>query len=165
MPGQLQDETSMELGGAAAMGWEAFAYMKHVTSGDTDQVYILKNDQNGVNWWQCAIAIEGSNSVSDLMLFVNSNNDNTTYCGRSGVHAGLAGELRGITHNDQYASNIVPALETCSEVACVGHSKGGAMCNLFTMCANVGLGNMEGIADANGWDDYSSLIWTKKKHE
>ncbi len=101
----------------------------------------------------------------DLMDFLFLNNKEQSYCGRNGVHAGVAHELWLLTHDSQYTSEIVPALETCHEVTCVGHSLGGALCNLFTMCANQGLDNLQNssLEDEN-WDDYESLIWTKKSY-
>ena len=73
--------------------------------------------------------------------------------------AGVAGELRGITQNPQYAKKIVPALEMCHEVTCVGHSLGGALCNVFAMCANSDPGNSNRRADRNGNDDFEALTW------
>jgi len=67
-----------------------------------------------------------------------------------------------ITHDLQWDSEIRPALETCDEVTCVGHSLGGSLCNTFTMCANNGPEYLEGNTDPGMQDDYDSLKWTKK---
>lgn len=165
-------ETPSKLDGVYRSGWETFAYMNHKTTNgivftDVDQVFVLKNDGDA-NRRQCIIGFQavshGLNAVMDFTNFVNNSNDATSYCGRSGVHDGIKNELWKITDNPRYASVIVPALETCHDVTCVGHSLGGALCNLFTMCANQRLENLDESHDAQtGWDDYKSLIWTKKK--
>jgi hypothetical protein len=124
------------------------------------------------------------------MKFLFENSRKTGYCGRYGVHAGVSDELWQITHDDQYSEIIKPALETCHEVTCVGFSLGGSLCNIFTMCANMGENNLD-RADGEGedserlysipihyfyfndelicslrstpemYDDYNSLAWTK----
>lgn len=161
-------ETDLGLEGVTQMGWEAFAYMNHKTDGmlssDSDQVYILKNDRGNSNRRKCIISFAGSNTFNgDFTNFLMGGKDETSYCGRGGVHSGMSNELSRITHDPQYANDIVPALETCYHVTCVGHSLGGALCNLFTMCANQGLENLDESDDAENWDDYTSLIWTKKE--
>ena len=94
---------------------------------------------NGNNFKKCIITFSGSESlVGDLSNFLFLNSGTTSYCGRDGVHIGVRNELRQITHDEQWASAIKPQLETCHEVVCVGHSLGGALCNVLTMCANQG---------------------------
>ena len=153
--------------GVVALGYELLAQMKHesnnfMTSTDLDGVIVLKSDQNP-NYRKCIISFEGSDDISDLTNFVGRNNNPTSYCGRKGIHSGVKDELWEITHDSQYASIIKPALETCHEVSCVGHSLGGSLCNLFTMCANQGRENLEKMrySDESMWDDYYSLVWTK----
>jgi hypothetical protein len=152
--------------GVSALGYEVFAQMNHeskfLSSSDYDSVTVLKFDVND-SYRKCIIAFEGSDGISDLTDFVGLNKNPTSYCGRDGIHSGVKNELWGITHDSQYASLIKPALETCHEVTCVGHSLGGSLCNLFTMCANQGLENLESMSydDEAMWDDYYSLIWTK----
>ena len=134
--------------------------MKQESSGiinDIDQVYVLKNDRNGIDSRKCIIAFQGSDNVKDFMNFINSGNDETTYCGIERVHSGVSNELSKITRNSQYANTIKPALETCYDVTCVGHSLGGSLCNLFTMCAN----QDPSLVSAESWDEYNSLIWQK----
>ncbi|KAL9190052.1 hypothetical protein ACHAXT_007263 [Thalassiosira profunda] len=157
-----EQETSSQLGGVAVLGWEMAAHMVHETNGaivsDTDTVYVLKNDRpNGTR--RCIITFQGSDGTADLSNFVFGSNDATEYCGRPGMHSGVAGELRGITQNPQYAKKIVPVLETCHEVTCVGHSLGGALCNVFAMCANSDPGNSNRRADRNGNEDFEALTW------
>ena len=66
-------------------------------------------------------------------------------------------ELWQITHNSHYQDVIKPALETCQEVTCVGHSLGGSLCNVFTLCANRDVKP----TDSEGLDDWESLVWQK----
>ncbi|KAL7534297.1 hypothetical protein ACHAXR_010452 [Thalassiosira sp. AJA248-18] len=165
---QYDQETSSKIGGVSVLGWQPFAYMVHETErsigflSDTDTLYVLRNDQQNSNHRKCIIAFQGSDGTTDLANFAMGSNDDTGYCGRYGVHTGVSDELWKITHDPQYANIIKPALETCDDVTCVGHSLGGALCNVFTMCANQGLGYLDGSNDAQMWDDYNSLIWTKK---
>lgn len=171
----FEEETAVGNEGVAHAGWEPFAYMKSETEGmlsDSDTVIVLKKDNTSTNYRSCIIGFQGSDSLLDFSNFVSSNNEETSYCGRYGVHTGTANELWHLTHDSQYASEIVPALESCHEVTCVGHSLGGALCSLFTMCANRGLEYLQNNndsdlmfeEDANHWDDYNSLIWTKKSY-
>lgn len=151
--------------GVSALGYQLLAEMQHqssfMSSTDSDAVIVLKNDVND-SYRKCIISFEGSDGLADLTEFVGWNNNPTSYCGRNGVHSGVKNELWSITHDSQYASIIKPALETCHEVMCVGHSLGGSLCNLFTMCANQGKENLEnGYSDESQWDDYNTLIWTK----
>mmetsp|Transcript_15049 Transcript_15049/g.28604 ORF Transcript_15049/g.28604 Transcript_15049/m.28604 type:complete len:466 (+) Transcript_15049:544-1941(+) len=159
-----EQKTSSRIGGVSVYGWKTFAFMVRETDSsmpfadDTDTVYVLKKDQSA-NYRKCIIGFQGSDGASDLANFIFRSKDPTDYCGRSGVHTGVKNELWRITHDSQYANVIVPALETCHEVTCVGHSLGGSLCNLFTMCANHGLENLRGSNNRKMWDDYNSLIW------
>lgn len=145
--------------------WEAFAFMNHQTDfllgTDQDVVYVLKNDEDTSNR-RCIISFAGSESLEgDVARLVAGNEGSTGYCGRQGVHIGVRNELWQITHNQDYQDVIKPALETCHEVTCVGHSLGGALCNVFTMCANQGHENLDQWDDEGMYDDYYSLIWNK----
>jgi hypothetical protein len=167
-----RQETASNLPGVAAIGWEALALMTHssttdilvASSTDTDNVYVLKNDDDP-NFRRCIIGFQGSDGVSDLANFVGSSQDSTRYCGRDGIHSGVRDELWDITHDLQYQNIIKPALGTCHEVTCVGHSLGGALCNLFTMCANQGLENLDASDGEDMLDDYYSLVWQKPTSE
>jgi hypothetical protein len=158
-----EEETATRTGGVSVHGWQALAYMEHAHEGgmwlsDSDNVLVLKSDWNPGRR-RCIIGFQGSDGASDLLRFVRGGNDPTGYCGRTGVHGGVARELAEITRDAQYAARIVPALETCHEVTCVGHSLGGAMCNLFVLCANQGLENLNDADSRQMWEDYQSLIW------
>lgn len=151
--------------GVAGLGYSLLVHMNHesrfVTATDNDSVIVLKNDNNPT-FRKCIISFKNSDTLSDLIGFVGRNNDATSFCGRSGVHSGVKDELWDIINDSQYTASIKPALETCHEVTCVGHSLGGALCNLFTMCANQGLENLNKFTNGNdGWDDYYALTWTK----
>ena len=122
---------------------------------------VLKNDSDQ-DRRKCIISFSGSeSSVGDLSAFLLNNAGSTGYCGRYGVHIGVRNELWQITHDSQYQNIIKPALETCHEVTCIGHSLGGALCNVFTLCANNGKEDLDRKDDAGMWDDYNSLVWTK----
>ena len=112
---------------------------------------VLKNDSNIDNRRRCIISFAAAgNVVGDHMKFLfEKNSRKAGYCGRYGIHAGISDELWQITHDDQYSDIIKPALETCHEVTCVGFSLGGSLCNIFTMCANMGENNLD-MADGEG---------------
>mmetsp|Transcript_4642 Transcript_4642/g.10344 ORF Transcript_4642/g.10344 Transcript_4642/m.10344 type:complete len:389 (+) Transcript_4642:42-1208(+) len=152
------------LGGIDRLGYEPFAFMVHASKmmliDDTDTVYVLKKDDSASR--RCVIAFQGSDSVFDLSKFLMQYKDPRKFCGRSGIHSGVADELSGITRNPQFGKVIVPALETCDDVVCVGHSLGGSLCSLFADCANNGLQNLIGSSDSEMWSDYKSLTWRRK---
>ncbi|KAL7552244.1 hypothetical protein ACHAWF_015472 [Thalassiosira exigua] len=147
-------------GGVAPLGWEVDAQMEHITEGDSDRVYTLRNDADP-NFRRCIISFQQSREIADFGVFFKG--ATTGYCGRDGVHIGLRNELWQLTHNAQWASEIKPSLEKCHEVTCVGHSLGGALCNVFTMCANTGPEYLVGNTDAGMQDDYDALVWTKAR--
>lgn len=116
--------------------WEVIAFLDHITGSDHDRVAVVANDDQA-NHRKCIISFQGSDDMfGDLSNFLLGNADPTKYCGRNGVHTGVRNELEHIIADYQYHNVIKPALETCHEVICVGHSLGGSLCNLFTMCAN-----------------------------
>jgi hypothetical protein len=154
--------------------WKVAAFMNHQygNNGDNDPVVVYEKTQdeddnndvdNNNNFKTCIISFAGSESIGDWGDFLPWNSGTTGYCGRHGVHIGVRNELWSITHDDQWTNVIKPQLETCHEVTCVGHSLGGALCNVFTMCANQGEENLDELDDAGMWDDFEALAWTKAK--
>jgi len=65
-------------------------------------------------------------------------------------------ELWSITNTPQWKSGISSKLPHCKWVSCVGHSLGGALCELFTLCAN---------SNHKGHPDYDALAWEPGKYE
>jgi hypothetical protein len=130
--------------------WKLVGYA-HVPgkSGDTDDVLLLQNKETG----RCTISFEGSFGMADLGSFWYDYG--TGYCGFHDVHVGVRNELWSITAmpgNPSWASGIKPKLPQCEKVTCVGHSLGGALCELFTLCAN---------SNRIGDPDYDKLAWRK----
>ncbi|KAL7536257.1 hypothetical protein ACHAWF_005417 [Thalassiosira exigua] len=160
-----ENESPSRQGGAGEVGWELAAVMDHETTSsvpwDSDSMSIFRNDRDP-DRRRCIVGFQGSDHLADLANFVLGNADEVSYCGRHGVHGGTVGELRGITSDRQYRDVIVPALEECDEVTCVGHSLGGSLCQLFMYCANA---DPEGFHVSNGLakNDYESLVWDRKK--
>jgi hypothetical protein len=153
-------ESYLKLEGVAGLGWETFAFMSVESGTDKDQAYVLKNDADSSRR-RCIISFQSTDSLSDAAIFFSSNNAVNSYCGRNGVHTGTSNELRRFTRDSQWNGTIIPALETCHDVTCVGHSLGGSLCNLLTICANHGWENLDGSDDEENWDDYTTLIWNK----
>lgn len=98
---------------------------------DLDRVLVLQHDE-----LECSIVFQGSQGLPDLLSFVES--WGTGYCGFSNTHTGVRNELWTITNHPDYNHSIKPKLEKCKSVTCIGHSLGGALCELFTACANSG---------------------------
>ena len=110
-------------------------------------MFVLKNDINYAHR-KCIISFKGSETYTgDLGNFLFGKAGAGDYCGSRGVHTGVKDELWQLTNNPQYERHIKPALASCQELSCVGHSLGGALCNVFTMCANQGLENLNQKGD------------------
>merc|ERR1712194_15710 len=148
--------------------WKVDAQLTHTTEfdffgkkeTDTDRVYTLWNDSDPAIGRKCIISFQQSRSKADFGSFARSHT--TGFCGRYGVHAGVRDELWHLISDPQWAANIKPSLEQCDQVTCVGHSLGGSLCNVFTMCANTGHEYLADNTDLGMQNDYDMLTWTKK---
>lgn len=127
-------------------GWELVgkAVDKH---GDDEDPILVVQDSASLN---CAIVFVGTNSFSEL--FTSTTDYGTGYCGFKGVHVGYRNELWTLTGKPW--QKIKPKLQECKKVICVGHSLGGALCEIFAACANSGH-----VTDP----DYQRLVWTKQQ--
>jgi len=146
----------------ATNGWSLHQHMNHISTMDEDHVYTMHKDAKnaaGQDIKQCLIVFSGSKEVADFGSFLSSYT--TGYCGRYGIHTGVRNELWQITNDPEWAANIKPSLAQCDELSCVGHSLGGALCNIFTMCANTDIANI-GSWDKGMKKDYDSLMWDVK---
>jgi hypothetical protein len=112
---------------------------------DKDAVLVIQNEAT----LGCTINFEGSYNIADLNSFASDYG--TGYCGFRNTHVGVRNELWTITANHEYQAGIRPVLPQCKYVTCVGHSLGGALCELFTLCAN---------SNSGGDPDYDKLAWT-----
>lgn len=113
---------------------------------DKDMVLLLQTQETG----HCTVAFEGSNGMADLAAF--GSDYGTGYCGFQNTHVGVRNELWSITNTPQWKEGISDKLTHCETVSCVGHSLGGALCELFTLCAN---------SNHKGHPDYDALAWEK----
>lgn len=95
----------------------------------------------------CALVFTGTNDFGEF--FTSTTQTKSLYCGFQGTHVGYAGELYTISKN--LFPFFKPKLAKCRRVICVGHSLGGALCELMAACAN------SGHTDSN---DYKLLAWT-----
>lgn len=111
---------------------------------DPDVVLLLQHPENGF----CTINFEGSDSLADLGSF--GRDFGTGFCGFSNTHVGVRNELWQIVASDEYKDQIKANLPFCKRVACIGHSLGGALCELFVTCAN---------SNRRGDPDYDLLAW------
>lgn len=129
-------------------GWKLVGYAQIPgKAGDTDDVLLLQSSESG----RCTINFEGSWGMADIGSFASDYG--TGFCGFDDVHVGVRNELWHITAmpgNPSWASGIKTKLPMCTKVTCVGHSLGGALCELFTLCAN---------SNRIGDPDYDRLAW------
>merc|ERR1719384_3045715 len=99
---------------------------------DKDQMLLVQETKTGA----CALAFSGTDNPSELYTSLKSYG--TGYCGFTDVHAGYRNELWTLTNQPAYRKGILPKLARCSKTICVGHSLGGALCEIFVGCANSG---------------------------
>jgi len=95
----------------------------------------------------CALIFTGTNAFSEFAT--STTQYSTGFCGFRGTHVGYRDELWTLTKN--VFPFMKPKLAKCRKVICVGHSLGGALCELFAACAN------SGHTDD---PDYQLLAWT-----
>jgi len=98
----------------------------------------------------CALVFTGTNSMADLPA--STTQKGSKYCGFEGVHDGYRFELWAQVH--VMWPKVRPTLEQCNKVICVGHSLGGALCELFAACANSG---------HTTEPEFQELAWQKAK--
>lgn len=117
------------------------------TSGayDDDPILIAQNSKN----LDCALIFTGTNTFGELGSSVKQHL--TGYCGFDKVHAGYRDEIWQLSDHAIWPK-ITAKLAKCNRLICVGHSLGGAMCDVFSGCINSGH-----AADA----DYKKLMWYK----
>lgn len=133
--------------GTKRLGWHVVARETRVegagASYDEDPVMVLQH----ATTLECALVFAGTNNANELGTSIHQ--WGRSYCGFDNVHAGYQNELRRIT-GDLWP-RLRPKLSRCRKVACVGHSMGGSLCELFAACAN-----SQRLEDA----DYQQQAWT-----
>lgn len=110
--------------------------------------------------FDCVLAFEGSdNMLKDLGDWLHNSDYRTqNYCGFQGVARGYSEEILAIVKHKEFVKHIKSKLPQCEKVAVSGHSKGGALANLFAACANRAV-----IHGSNAQRDYSAVAWRKGK--
>jgi len=110
--------------------WTLVSRVEDEHGTDTDPVMVAQES----NTLECAIVFTGTNAGSELST--STTQYGTGYCGFEQCHVGYRNELWTITNN--LFPQLKPILSSCSKVTCVGHSLGGALCEIFAACANSG---------------------------
>merc|ERR1719203_597098 len=129
-------------------GWSLVQQEVYKNSNDEDPVMVIQQGST----LDCALVFTGTNSVAEFST--STTQYGTGYCGFQEVHVGYRNELWTLT-NASLWKKVRPTLEQCNRVICVGHSLGGAICEVFAACANSG----------NTTDpDYQKLAWEKAKN-
>jgi hypothetical protein len=82
---------------------------------------------------ECILTFEGSDSAIDWLNNVQLKR--VSFCGMSGIHEGFTKSLKRILNCPSWQNNIKPHLGKCSKLNVMGHSLGGAMATLFSVCA------------------------------
>lgn len=107
----------------------------------------------------CVITFQGTKSPQDWwdnLQFVTA-----PFCGLPmSVHQGFRSQTRWMTQNPQWQANIRAKLGKCSRVFATGHSLGGAMATLFTMC--IAQAPPKGV---RGHIDFKRLGWHQETPE
>jgi hypothetical protein len=126
-------------------GWRLVGYQETPGKiGDKDNVIVAQHTNQ-----DCFLMFEGTNNLADaLTMIVHYGGE---FCGFYNCHTGVKNELWTLVHDDHYQNSIKPVLQQCSSVTCIGHSLGGALCELWTACANSG---------RQGDPTYELLAWT-----
>jgi len=118
------------------------------TSGKKDPLFLLKNRKdNG-----CALVLTGTtsdNSRNPINDIAGLESHPQTYCGFKDVQAFYAKEMIALTSDTAWA-NMKDKLKGCKRVSCVGHSIGGALCEILAACANSGKKTNE---------HFQNLVW------
>ena len=120
-------------------------------AGETDRVAVMQKNPDSVvksdMTSDCLLVFQGSGGMSDMGRFMNFGLGD--YCGQQ-VHKGVRNELTNMVMHEDWQETIVPALKDCASVSAVGHSLGGSLADMVTMCINFG--------DKES-DDYKNLVW------
>lgn len=126
------------------------------SQGQTDPILVVQfqhppvDKKDEIN--DCNIVIAGTNSA--LELTSNTAYIGKPFCGFPNVHSGYADKLRCIA-NDVWP-RVTSALSKCKRVKCLGHSMGGALCEMLAACVN---------SKRHGDPDYELLSWEKEEVE
>ncbi|CAK0836605.1 unnamed protein product, partial [Prorocentrum cordatum] len=123
--------------------WRLVGFSMVTSPGDLDTQLLIQNDEGN-----CTLSFQEADTPADTARF--SLDHGGSYCGFPNVHSGVRDELRAIASSPNYTSGIKSKLPMCRSLGCVGHSLGGALCELFVMCANSG---------REGNPDYDLLSW------
>lgn len=110
---------------------------------DDDPILVAQQ----VDTLECALVFTGTNHFGELGSSVKQHL--TGYCGFDQVHAGYRDEVWQLSDHAIWPQ-VTKKLAKCSGVRCVGHSLGGAMCDVFSSCINSG---------RRDDPDYQKLIW------
>jgi len=110
---------------------------------DTDALMVVQEKET----LECALVFTGTDTFGEFGTSINQYF--TGYCGFDKVHVGYRDELWTLTDATIWP-RVTKKLSKCSKVTCVGHSLGGALCDVFSACAN-----SHRVKDP----DYQRLMW------
>jgi len=129
-------------------GWHLVAREVDTHGADEDPVMVVQDSET----LDCALVFTGTNSFGELTT--STTQYGSGYCGFDNVHVGYRNEVWTIMNDVMPA--LRPKLAKCKKVICVGHSLGGAMCEVFAACANSGRAKDP---------DFQNQIWVKGEPE
>jgi len=111
--------------GAPPEDWETVE-----TIGDADILKVFQKNK------ECVVAFSGTNDFADVITDVAA--VPTPQCGY-GMHLGFYNEAKRFINTANFSQKVVPFLasDQCSGgIYAVGHSLGGAVAEIFTVCVN-----------------------------
>lgn len=118
-------------------------------SGSSNAAFLAQGPQQ-----ECVLSFKGSDppSVASLNIWLdNFRAAPTKFCGMTDVHLGFVNQLNNLITSSGW-TDIKAKLPNCSSVSVMGHSKGGAVAEIFAACAN---------SARAGDRDYERLKWEK----
>jgi len=122
----IQERLAERMPGWNLVGREVGVY---ANGQDEDPVLLVQHSET----LECALAFTGTNNFGE---FISSTTQHfSSFCGyKRSIHTGYRDELRRLARD--LFPNLRPKMAKCSQVSCVGHSLGGALCDLLAACVN-----------------------------
>lgn len=125
--------------------WKLVAHESQDTLEALDSVWMVQQNQS----LDCIIVFTGTSNPKELTTSISQYS--TGYCDFPKVHAGYRNKLYWLTKG--LWPKLRSKLAKCNRVSCTGHSLGGALCDIWSACAN---------SKRSFNEDYKQQMWMKE---